>query len=58
VLAGVIGGLIGSGVDPFRAAAGGAHLHALAGVVGSGHGLVAGDLADRIPLVFDDLFED
>lgn len=53
VLAGIIGGLLATGVEPFSAAAGGAHLHALAGAVGSGRGLVAGDLVDRLPLVLD-----
>lgn len=55
VLAGIIGALVAQGVEPTSAAAGGAHLHGLAGAVGSRRGLVAGDLADHLPLVFDQL---
>jgi ADP-dependent NAD(P)H-hydrate dehydratase / NAD(P)H-hydrate epimerase len=55
VLAGIIAGLLAAGVEPFSAAAAGAHLHGLAGAVGSRHGLVAGDLPDHLPLVFDQL---
>lgn len=53
VLAGMIVGLIGAGVEPFSAAAAAAHLHGCAGTVGSAHGLVAGDLVDRLPALFD-----
>jgi ADP-dependent NAD(P)H-hydrate dehydratase / NAD(P)H-hydrate epimerase len=55
VLAGIIGALVASGVEPFSAAAAAAHLHGLAGAVGSAHGLVAGDLAEHLPIVFDQL---
>lgn len=58
VLAGVIGALMASGVEPFTAAAVGAHLHGLAGALGSDHGLVAGDLPDRLPAVFDRLIQE
>ena len=57
VLTGVIGALLASGVEPQRAAAGGAFLHGWAGAVGSAHGLVASDLLDRLPLVIDLLQE-
>jgi ADP-dependent NAD(P)H-hydrate dehydratase / NAD(P)H-hydrate epimerase len=55
VLAGIIGALLAQGVEPFSAAAAGAHLHGSAGAVGSRHGLVAGDLPNHLPLVFDQL---
>ena len=55
VLSGIIGALLAQGVEPFSAAAAGAHLHGLAGAVGSRHGLVAGDLPRHLPLVFDQL---
>jgi len=55
VLTGIIAGLLASGVEPFSAAAAGAHLHGLAGAVGSRHGLVAGDLPDALPSVIDQL---
>lgn len=58
VLAGIIGALVASGVEPFTAAAVGAHLHGRAGSLGSAHGLVAGDLPDRLPLVFDRLTQE
>lgn len=55
VLSGVIGGLLAQGMDPFRAAAAGAWLHARAGALGPSRGLIAGDLLDRLPLVFAEL---
>jgi NAD(P)H-hydrate epimerase len=54
VLAGVIAALCASGLDPFRAAAAGAFVHGLAGL-GFRRGLVAGDLPDRLPGVFEEL---
>ncbi len=57
VLAGTIGGLLAAGVPPLRAAAAGAFVHGRAGVVGWRHGLVASDLLDRLPIVFDQLEE-
>ena len=58
VLAGIIGSLVASGVEPFTAAAAGAHLHGRAGGLGSAHGMVAGDLPDRLPAVFDHLAQE
>jgi NAD(P)H-hydrate epimerase len=49
VLAGVIGGLLARGLDPFRAAAAAAFLHGEAAVLGWREGLVAGDLPERLP---------
>ena len=53
VLAGVIGALCARGLDPFRAAAAGAHLHGRAGDLGWSDGLVAGDLPALLPLALD-----
>lgn len=58
VLAGIIGGLLAMGVEPFSAAAAGAHVHGRAGAVGSGRGLVASDLVARLPLVLDLILSD
>ncbi|MBK5224213.1 MAG: NAD(P)H-hydrate dehydratase [Acidimicrobiia bacterium] len=56
VLAGIIGALLADGtISAARAAAAAAHLHGRAGAVGSRHGLVAGDLPDRIPFVLDQI---
>ncbi len=52
VLTGLIGGLLARGLDPAEAAASGAYLHGLAGVLAgrdAGEGTVAGDLVARIP---------
>jgi hydroxyethylthiazole kinase-like uncharacterized protein yjeF len=49
VLAGVIGGLLATGLDPWRAAAAGAFLHGRAGALGWPRGLVAGDLPGLLP---------
>lgn len=57
VLTGVIAALLAGGLDPFRAAAAGAFLHGRAGAVGWRHGLIAGDLPDRLPIVLDQLQE-
>jgi len=54
VLAGIIGALCAGGLDPLRAAAAGAFTHGRCGV-GFERGLVAGDLPDRLPAVFDEL---
>ena len=51
VLAGIIGALLATGLDPFRAAAAGAFIHGLAGALGWKHGSVAGDLPWRSPAV-------
>jgi hydroxyethylthiazole kinase-like uncharacterized protein yjeF len=48
VLAGVIGGLLGQGMEPWEAACAGAWLHGRAAVL-AGEGLIAEDLPTRIP---------
>jgi NAD(P)H-hydrate epimerase len=55
VLSGIIGALLAQGVHPLRAAAGGAWLHARASTLASRRGLVASDLLDTLPAVFDEL---
>ena len=55
VLTGVIAAFLARGVSPARAAAAGAVVHALAGHLGSPHGLVAGDLPDLLPAVLSAL---
>ena len=55
VLSGVIGALLGTGMDPFRAAASGAWIHAEAARRGPPVGLVAGDLVDVLPDVLAEL---
>ncbi|MGD9798154.1 MAG: NAD(P)H-hydrate dehydratase, partial [Acidimicrobiia bacterium] len=55
VLAGSIGGLLAQGVAPARAAAAGAWLHGEAGAAGRVRGLLAGDLPDFLPSVFERL---
>jgi len=49
VLAGMIGALLAAGLDPERAAAGAAWLHADAALRGPRRGLLAGDIVDLIP---------
>lgn len=49
VLAGVIATALAAGVDPLRAAAAGAWVHAEAGRLGTAVGLLAGDIVDRLP---------
>ncbi len=52
VLAGVIGGLLARGVEPYDAAWAGAYLHGLAGILAggdSGEGALAGDVAEDLP---------
>jgi ADP-dependent NAD(P)H-hydrate dehydratase / NAD(P)H-hydrate epimerase len=58
VLAGVIGALCASGLDPFRAAAAGAFIHGRAAALGWRHGLVASDLLGHLPRVLDALGRD
>jgi NAD(P)H-hydrate epimerase len=53
VLAGIIGALLARGVAPAEAAAAGAWIHAEAGRMLPGVGLVAGDLPAAIPSVLD-----
>jgi NAD(P)H-hydrate epimerase len=55
VLSGIIGALCAGGLDPLRAAAAGAFVHGRAGLIGFGRGLVAGDLPDRLPAVFEEM---
>ena len=51
VLAGVIGAMLARGLPAIRAAVAGAWIHAEAARVAGEHGLVAGDLVDRLPTV-------
>ncbi len=59
VLAGLIGGLLGQGCEPFTAAVTGVYVHAAAGRAVSERlgesGLLASDLLPEIPLVMDQL---
>jgi NAD(P)H-hydrate epimerase len=55
VLSGVIAALLAQGMPALEAAAAGAWLHARAGHHGPRHGLVAGDLVDRLPLALADV---
>ncbi|MEY2431106.1 MAG: ADP-dependent NAD(P)H-hydrate dehydratase / NAD(P)H-hydrate epimerase [Acidimicrobiaceae bacterium] len=55
VLSGIIGGLLAQGVPPLRACAAGAWLHGQASTLGPRRGLVASDLLECLPAVFDDL---
>jgi NAD(P)H-hydrate epimerase len=55
VLSGIIGALLAQGVHPLRAAAAGAWLHGRAGTLGPRRGLIASDLLEWLPAVFDDL---
>ena len=48
ILAGVIGALVARGVEPFEAAALGAHVHGRAAALGRSDGLVAGDLPELV----------
>lgn len=49
VLSGTIASLCAQGLDPFHAAAAGAHLHGRAATLGPAHGLVASDVAHHLP---------
>ncbi len=55
VLAGVIGALLAQGLDAPTAAAAGAFVHGTAAGLGWRRGLVAGDLLDLLPAVFNSL---
>ncbi|MBC7768013.1 MAG: NAD(P)H-hydrate dehydratase [Phycisphaerales bacterium] len=54
VLAGVIAGLIGQGMESFEAACAGAWLHGRAGEA-LGPGLIAEDLCEQLPAVLDEM---
>ena len=55
VLAGMIGALLAAGLDPERAAASAAWLHADAALRGPRRGLLAGDVVDLIPSAIESL---
>ena len=55
VLSGIIGALLAQGVAPPLAAAAGAWIHGRAGQLGPSRGLVAGDVADHVTAVLDEL---
>ncbi|MBI4934279.1 MAG: NAD(P)H-hydrate dehydratase [Actinobacteria bacterium] len=55
VLAGIIGGLLAQGMAPFHAAASSAWLHGRASRRAPAFGMVAGDIADHLPAVFEEL---
>ncbi len=57
VLTGIVAALLAGGLDALRAAAAAAFWHGRAGAVGWSHGLIAGDLPDRLPIVLDQLQE-
>jgi hydroxyethylthiazole kinase-like uncharacterized protein yjeF len=56
VLAGLIGGLLAQGMPTFDAAAAGVWLHGEAGRL-AGPGLIAEDLAETMPRIYRDLFQ-
>lgn len=53
VLAGIIGALAASGMDPFLAAAAGAFLHGRAGALGWKRGFVASDIVEFLPAAIE-----
>ena len=55
VLAGVIGALLAQGLEPPKAAAGAAFVHGTAASLGWRRGLLAGDLLDLLPAVFNSI---
>ena len=55
VLTGIIGALLAQGVEPFHAAAAGAWLHGRAASAATSFGVVAGDIADHLPAVLEEL---
>lgn len=59
VLAGLIGALVGQGIEPFQAAQLGVHLHGLAGDLARDRigetSLIASDLLDYLPMAFQTL---
>ncbi|MGH9185810.1 MAG: NAD(P)H-hydrate dehydratase, partial [Acidimicrobiales bacterium] len=55
VLTGIIAALLAGGLDPWRAAAAAAWLHGRSASLGFARGLVAGDVAEHLPEVFEQL---
>jgi NAD(P)H-hydrate epimerase len=55
VLSGAIAALVARGIDPWRAAAAAAYLHGRAAALGPATGVVAGDVAARLPAAVDEL---
>lgn len=55
VLSGLIGALLARGVPALEAAAAGAWLHGRAAAMAPAAGLVAGDIADHLPAVLEEL---
>ncbi len=55
VLAGIIGALLAQGMGAVQAAAAGAWLHGHAARLAPATGMVAGDIADHLPQVFEEL---
>jgi ADP-dependent NAD(P)H-hydrate dehydratase / NAD(P)H-hydrate epimerase len=55
VLAGIIGGLLAQGMHPFHAAAAAAWLHGRAGKLAPKKGMLASDIAEQLPAVFEEL---
>jgi len=53
VLAGIIGALLAAGVPAFHGAAAGAWLHAAAGNRAAARGMIASDIADMLPAVWE-----
>jgi NAD(P)H-hydrate epimerase len=54
VLAGIVGGLLAQGMDPFEAASAAVWIHGQAGWM-HGRGLISEDLPDALPFVFTHL---
>jgi NAD(P)H-hydrate epimerase len=55
VLAGIIGALLATGMEPLHAAASAAWIHGAAALLGPSAGFVAGDLLDHLPTVLERL---
>ena len=56
VLTGLLVALLAQGMVPLQAAAAAAHLHGVAGDLACPRGLVAGDLAEHLPIVLTEAF--
>ena len=57
VLAGIVGALLAAGVPTFQAAAAGAWLHGEAANRAPAFGMVAGDIADHLPVVWGSVWD-